>query len=445
MSVSGQSTRRVAVNQLKHHPRYVVWELTLACDQTCAHCGSRAGDARDFELSTEEALQVVEQLHEMGTRDVVLIGGEAYLHEGFLEILQALKQCGIRPGLTTGGKGITPSLAGQMREAGISHISVSVDGLEISHDLIRANKGSYQAALAALDTIHAAGISCAANTNINRVNHHDIETLYAVLLDKQVKSWQVQITTPLGRAADRPDMILQPYDLIELMPTLASIKQDAFQRGMLIMPGNNLGYFGPEETLLRSMAKDGVDHWQGCQAGRFIMGIESDGAVKGCPSLQTDSYVGGRLTEKSIAEIWQYSEPLTRLKNRTLDDLWGYCRQCMFAEHCMGGCSFTAHAIFGRPGNNPYCHFRARSLAKQGQRERLVPKAGAQGLPFDNGLFDVVVEEFDPAELQANAFGPLASEAVITSDDSLNNHIREQQRKDKARLMKKHYFTVSAG
>jgi hypothetical protein len=65
----------------------------------------------------------------------------------------------------------------------------------------------------------------------------------------------------------------------------------------------------------------------------------------------------------------------------------------------MGGCSFTAHSISGRPGNNPYCHYRARTLAKQGHRERLVPAAAAQGLPFDHGTFEIVVEPLDAPDM----------------------------------------------
>jgi hypothetical protein len=64
----------------------------------------------------------------------------------------------------------------------------------------------------------------------------------------------------------------------------------------------------------------------------------------------------------------------------------------------MGGCSFTAHALFGRPGNNPYCHFRARTLAAEGKRERLVPTQPAPGRPFDHGLFEIVVEAIDTPE-----------------------------------------------
>ena len=47
------SLRRLAITESTPlHPAYVVWELTLACDQPCTHCGSRAGDARPAELST---------------------------------------------------------------------------------------------------------------------------------------------------------------------------------------------------------------------------------------------------------------------------------------------------------------------------------------------------------------------------------------------------------
>ena len=132
------------------------------------------------------------------------------------------------------------------------------------------------------------------------------------------------------------------------------------------------------------------------------MGLESDGAVKGCPSLQTADYTGGNLRERSIASIWNDSSELSFTRGRTTDSLWGFCKTCPFAEQCLGGCSFTSHALFGRPGNNPYCHFRARSLAKQGKRERLVPRKLAEGNPFDHGLFDIVIENIDAPDHQSH-------------------------------------------
>lgn len=88
------------------HPAYVVWELTLRCDHACTHCGSRAGPGRPDELTTTEALGVVEQLAAMRAAEVVLIGGEAYLHGGFLAIVAALRRAGVTPVMTTGGRGV---------------------------------------------------------------------------------------------------------------------------------------------------------------------------------------------------------------------------------------------------------------------------------------------------------------------------------------------------
>ncbi|MCY1021159.1 radical SAM/SPASM domain-containing protein [Pyxidicoccus sp. MSG2] len=387
--------RRIDVSPTDYHPAYVVWELTLACDQPCTHCGSRAGTAREGELGTEEALGVVAQLAAMRAREVVLIGGEAYLHPGFLRIIQALKAAGIRPGLTTGGRGVTAELASEMARAGLYAASVSIDGLEPTHDIMRAARGSFASATAALGHLKAVGVRTAANTNLNRLNQGDLEALYAHLRAQGIGAWQVQITAPLGRAADRPDLLLQPWDLMDLMPRIARLKEQARQDRITVMPGNNLGYFGPEEALLRSVHAGGRDHWRGCQAGRYVMGIESNGAVKGCPSLQTAHYVGGNLREQSLETIWKDTPQLAFTRTRTVEDLWGFCRTCPFAETCMAGCSFTAHALFGRPGNNPYCHFRAKTRAAEGTRERLVPKAPAPGRPFDNGLYEIVEEPFD--------------------------------------------------
>ena len=393
--------RRLDLSQTDYHPAYVVWELTLRCDQPCTHCGSRAGDERSNELTTVEALEVVAQLAAMRAREVVVIGGEAYLHPGFLDIVHAIAKAGIRATMTTGGRGITADLARAAADAGLYACSVSIDGLEATHDLMRAARGSFASATAALGHLRAAGIRIASNTNVNRLNMGDLEPLYEHLRAQGIYGWQVQLTAPLGRAADRPDMLLQPWDLLDVLPRIAAIKRRAFEAGIKILPGNNLGYFGPEEALLRSQTADGTDHWMGCQAGKFVMGIESDGAVKGCPSLQTKHYVGGNVRESSLAQIWNETPQLAFARERSASDLWGFCATCTFAETCKGGCSFTAHSLFGRPGNNPYCHYRARTLAKSGIRERLVRREMAPGEPFDNGLFDLVEEPLDAPDPRA--------------------------------------------
>jgi radical SAM protein with 4Fe4S-binding SPASM domain len=387
-------TRRQELSQ-RFHPAYVVWELTLACDQPCTHCGSRAGTAREGELSTEKALSVVAELRDLGTREVVLIGGEAYLHPGFLTIVAALKQAGVRPVITTGGRSIDRPLAFKMAGAGLYQASISIDGLEATHDLMRASKGSFESATRAMDVLREAGVKVSANTNVNRLNQADLEPLFEHLRRHGIAAWQVQITAPLGRAADRPAMLLQPWDLLDVVPRVIALKKKAWDESRIaVMAGNNLGYFHPEENVLRSMPDQPEDVWRGCNAGKFVMGIEANGAVKGCPSLQS-SYIGGSLTERSLESLWESAPELGFTRARTAESLWGFCRTCPFAETCLGGCSFTAHSVLGRPGNNPYCYFRAKTLRRENRRERLVMKEAAPGLPFDSARFELVEEPFD--------------------------------------------------
>ena len=54
-----------------------------------------------------------------------------------------------------------------------------------------------------------------------------------------------------------------------------------------------------------------------------------------------------------------------------------------------------AHALFGRRGNNPYCHHRALELQREGLRERVVLRERAPGRPFDYGRFELVLERWD--------------------------------------------------
>lgn len=61
----------------------------------------------------------------------------------------------------------------------------------------------------------------------------------------------------------------------------------------------------------------------------------------------------------------------------------------------MGGCSATVEPLFGRPGNNPFCHHRVQTLAARGLREPIEQVAAAPEVPFGIGRFRLVLEPLD--------------------------------------------------
>lgn len=374
-------------------PIYAVWEVTLACDLACRHCGSRAGRARPDELSTAECLDLVRQMADLGVREVTLIGGEAYLRDDFSEIVREIAACGMSATMTTGGRGITQDRAEAAKRAGLQSASVSIDGLEATHDRLRAVQGSFQSALAALRHLREAGVRIAANTQINRLSLPELPQILELIGAAGAHSWQIQLTVAMGRGADEPDVLLQPYDLLELFPMLGELKRRSIELGVKLWPGNNIGYFGPYESVLKGTMPRG--HMASCGAGRSTLGIEADGSIKGCPSLPTDTWVGGNIRDHSLREIWERSAPLRYTRDRTVDELWGYCRSCYYADVCRAGCTWTSFVLFGKAGNNPYCHHRALEHHARGQRERVVRVGVAPGEPFDYARFELLVE---PAE-----------------------------------------------
>src|SRR5687767_1764643 len=137
-------------------PVYAVWEITLRCDLACRHCGSRAGHARSDELSTEQCLDLVRQMAELGVKEVTLIGGEAYLRDDWTEIVRAIRAHGMQATMTSGGRGITAERAKLAAEAGLQSVSISIDGLEATHDRLRGVEGSFRSAFEALKNLRAA-------------------------------------------------------------------------------------------------------------------------------------------------------------------------------------------------------------------------------------------------------------------------------------------------
>ena len=87
---------------------------------------------------------------------------------------------------------------------------------------------------------------------------------------------------------------------------------------------------------------------------------------------------------------------LRREKTEAPTELWGYCKTCPHAARCRAGCTWTSHVLFGRAGNNPFCHSRALALARAGVVEKLEPVGAAPGRPFDFGQYRIVEAELTP-------------------------------------------------
>jgi Y-X(10)_GDL-associated radical SAM protein len=375
-------------------PVHCVWEITLACDLKCRHCGSRAGKRRTDELSTEECFGVIESLARLGTREVSLIGGEAYMRRDWPDLVRHIRQNGMRCVIQTGGLNFNQKFVDAAVDAGLDGVGVSLDGMEELHDYLRGVPGSFNRAVGTLRRVRDAGLSISVNSQIGSRTAPDLPGILDTIIEVGAKQWQLQLTVAMGNAVDNDELLLQPYKLTEIMPLLAELHARARENNVLVIPGNNIGYFGPYEHIWRGLGDDRY-HWTGCSGGHTVIALEADGLVKGCPSLESGEFGVGNIREMSMDDMWHRNERMRFSRLRSSEQLSGFCGTCYYKDVCLGGCTWTSHSLFGEVGNNPYCHYRVLELKKQGLRERIVKKENAPDNSFAIGKFDLVSEPID--------------------------------------------------
>lgn len=128
------------------------------------------------------------------------------------------------------------------------------------------------------------------------------------------------------------------------------------------------------------------------------MGIESDGTVKGCPTLPTAAYGGGNRARDRSRSCGRRANVIRFARDRTTDELWGHCKTCYYADVCRAGCSWTVHTTLGRRREQPLLLLPREGATEAGCREKLVHRSAAPNRPYNHGLFELVEEPWPSGE-----------------------------------------------
>lgn len=410
--VSDMAAQTAAVS--RHRPRNCVWELTLKCNLNCVHCGSSAGRARTDELSTAECLDVVDQLHELGCELITLSGGEPLIRPDWYEIARAISDAGMFVNMVTNGLLIDDATAVRMKDAGLCNVGVSIDGPLDVHDRIRA-PGSFLKSMEGIRTLVRNGMSVGVMTTINRWNMSRLAEIRQIAIDAGASMWRLQLAKPMGEICGDNDFIVAPRHLLSIIPELAEMKKKG---GIHLAVGDSIGYYGPHDRTLRGRGWRGREEsWQGCRAGMDAIGIEADGGIKGCLSIQakapdgSDPYREGSVREQSLAELWFRPGAFAYNREFTCDDLKGVCRTCSKSRVCRGGARCVSTAVAGVIGEDPYCWTRVAAMNQNHTfRDYAARTAAAAGLAlvFGSGCFE--------SEDQADIVGEVTTLDAIEQD-----------------------------
>lgn len=317
-------------------PVNLTWEVTFACNLRCRHCLSASAEPAPDELTTGEALSLVDQIHTAGVFQVNFGGGEPFLRPDFEDILAACHSRGIMTCISTNGTLIDENLVERLARTKLVAIQVSLDGAKSETcDAIRGS-GVFEKAIRALKLLAASSIPTSINTVLTADNADEIPALHDLAGTLGV-SLRVSRFRPSGRGADN-------WDKLRPNPSQLLAFSDWLAKSGDVRTGDS--FFS-----LTSQERQGLG-LNLCGAAKLTCCVGPTGNMYPCAFLQTERFQAGSLREQTFQEVWDDSEIYRSFRSLRIHS----CEECRRFDQCHGGCPAVAwHLKNDLNGGDPEC------------------------------------------------------------------------------------------
>ena len=322
--------------RIEHRLIDLFWECTLTCNAKCKHCGSNAEMKKyDGELSTEEIKNAFKQIaNDFDARKILInvTGGEPLVRQDLCEVMEyATNELGFHWGMTTNGILLNDENIEKLKKANMETISISIDGLEETHDDFRGVPGSFKTIINNIRKLKKAGFvkHIQATTVFHKKNIDQIDELYNVMLNLGLDSWRLVSMDPIGRANENNELLLDGKEIRKILDYIKSKKKDK----RLELTYGCPGFLGLEYE------KEVRRYYFYCRTGINVASILYNGDLFVCPNVpRRKELIQGNIRVDSFKEVWDNKYKIFRDKNRTKCE---ECQKCDNWEYCLGGAFHT--------------------------------------------------------------------------------------------------------
>ena len=339
-------------------PAHPVWEMTSACNLHCIHCHASGGKPAADELTTGEAKRLLDQLAGVSEfRMMAFTGGEPLVREDLFELMAYAQALGFTNTMATNATLIDDEVARRLRRHGLVIAAVSLDGFDAAtHDYVRNQPGSFEAALRGVRALRRAGILLHVNITAMEYNLEQLEPLMALIDELGTGILLMYQLVPVGRGRRIGEAALDLGANERLIRFMARA-QRSVRAIMEPVAGPQYWPFLLREagigSGLRLRLAETVFH--GCAAGRGFVYVKPNGDVWPCPFVEVNC---GNVRQTPFATIWATSPVFQALRDRERR-LQGRCGECEYRRLC-GGCRGRAWATTGDYlAEDPSCFIHA--------------------------------------------------------------------------------------
>lgn len=218
------------IDRFGRHVDYVRISITDRCDFRCVYCMSEDMTflPRSQVLTLEEIAELGRAFAELGVRKIRITGGEPLVRRNALWLFQQLGRIdGLRElVLTTNGSQL-PRYAGELREAGVRRINVSLDSLRAERFRRITRTGELDQVLAGIEAALNAGFE---GVKINSVilkgrNDDEVADLVRFAIERRIDISFIE-EMPLGVIGD--------HDRAEAFYSSDEVRRDIEERYELV-------------------------------------------------------------------------------------------------------------------------------------------------------------------------------------------------------------------
>ena len=346
------------------------WRATGACNARCRYCNVDAdGASAPKELTTEEALHLVDEVYNFGVKWFGIKGGEPLLRKDIFKIVSYAKSLGLNVCLLTNGCFVDGEIYDNLVKNEV-WTSVSIDGPEEINDSLRG-KGSYKKALTAIQKLSKAKILNGLAAAITSVNYKHLDHITELAEEYGANFVWFNHLVPSGRAKET----------MELTPTPEQYEwalNHIWDLSVKYKEKFDIHVHCPH--FARVVKQRGIPNFQEWYDKKFhgkctyfafggYISVTENGDLIPCfyTDLQPlEPMQLGDIRTKSLKEVWEDMKKSPYYSSfRDRNNLKGKCGVCEYREIC-GGCRNRAYAYTNDIyESDPACAYIPETMRKK--------------------------------------------------------------------------------
>lgn len=354
----------------------IVWNVTKRCNLFCKHCyaSAKTSDAEKEKISTEKAKEILDDLSSFSVPVILFSGGEPLLREDIFEILDYARKRGLKTVLSTNGTLINEDAAKRIKDAGVSYVGISIDGIGDVNDIFRGKKGAFELATQGIRNLKKMKLKVGIRFTINRENYKFIPEVFDFFEKEEIDRICFYHLVYSGRGRNLMEIDLSPEERRGVLDYIIERTRTVFEKNkkieVLTVDNHSDGPYiylrllkeNPERAkkVYELLKKNG-----GNLSGVGIACIDEEGNVH--PDQFWRDFTIGNVLERPFSEIWtDQSDPLFNSLKDKKKYLKGRCGRCNFIDMCGGNFRARAYAKTNDPWEeDPQCYLTDEEISQK--------------------------------------------------------------------------------